>query len=247
MAPESPGDLHDAAEIDEILTLRTLLLTDEEKREARATDRRAARILDRVETMPPEVFSRLHGAIRSLDPAGPPPGDSPDPRPVWWREGADEGLSPATDAVPVGGVPVRSGSRVRLRPRGRGADAQDMFLAGHPVHGPRHPPGEQGPLPPPARAPQGRHRRRAAVHRDPLEAARRAHEGHAEPVSRLSPPSTVRPERHTRKQEADMTAKRILMAEAALVGGALLALLVKEWPGMRREVRIWRMAGSRPR
>ncbi|WP_244207203.1 hypothetical protein, partial [Streptomyces swartbergensis] len=69
VAPESPGDLHDAAEIDEILTLRTMLLTDEEKREARATDPRAAAILDRVDTMPQEVFERLHGAVRSLAPA----------------------------------------------------------------------------------------------------------------------------------------------------------------------------------
>ncbi|WP_298564819.1 hypothetical protein, partial [Streptomyces luteogriseus] len=66
VAPESPGDLHDAAEIDEILTLRTMLLTDDEKREARATDPRAAAILDRVDTMPQEVFERLHGAVRSL-------------------------------------------------------------------------------------------------------------------------------------------------------------------------------------
>ena len=73
IAPESPGDLHDAAEIDEILTLRTLLLTEDEKREARATDARAAQILDRVETMPSEVFSRLHGAIRSLAPSTDPP------------------------------------------------------------------------------------------------------------------------------------------------------------------------------
>jgi hypothetical protein len=147
VAPESPGDLHDAAEIDEILTLRTLLLTDEEKCEARATDPRAAQILDRVETMPPEVFARLHGTIRSLTPATPsdsaPPSSaaapttSPEPasastadRPAWWQEGADEGLSPTTDTVPVDGVPVGGGSRVRLRPRSRGADAQDMFLAG---------------------------------------------------------------------------------------------------------------------
>ncbi len=147
IAPESPGDLHDAAEIDEILTLRTLLLTDQEKREARATDPRAARILDRVESMPPEVFARLHGAIRSLTPATPPdrapaspaaaPTPSPGPvsappadRPAWWQEGADDGLSPTTDTVPVDGVPVGGGSRVRLRPRSRGADAQDMFLAG---------------------------------------------------------------------------------------------------------------------
>ncbi|MEU7301320.1 hypothetical protein [Streptomyces sp. NPDC007206] len=125
VAPESPGDLHDAAEIDEILTLRTMLLTDEEKAEARATDPRAAQIVDRVEAMPREVFERLHGAIRSLTPAAPPAD-----RPAWWQEGADDGLSPATDTVLVDGVRVGGGSRVRLRPRGRGADAQDMFLAG---------------------------------------------------------------------------------------------------------------------
>jgi hypothetical protein len=65
IAPESPGDLHDAAEVDEILSLRTLTLTDEEKREARATDPRTAAIVDRVDAMPPEVLSRLHGALRS--------------------------------------------------------------------------------------------------------------------------------------------------------------------------------------
>ncbi|MDC2947542.1 hypothetical protein PO613_11130 [Streptomyces heilongjiangensis] len=243
VAPESPGDLHDAAEIDEILTLRTMLLTDEEKREARATDPRAAAILDRVDTMPPEIFARLHGAVRSLTPAaapagpplttppagaaltvvpvglppaaasagptsaaapfGPPsaaasagpaptalsaglnpaaapPGGTPaagpvgpnpaaasagptpppapagpapaaapvapppatpmpppaatpvasaSERPVWWQEGADDGLSPTTETVLVDGVSVGGGSRVRLRPR-RSADAQDMFLAG---------------------------------------------------------------------------------------------------------------------
>ena len=128
VAPESPGDLHDAAEIDEILTLRTMLLTDEEKREARATDPRAAAILDRVDTMPPEVFERLHGAVRSLAPANPSPPFTE--RPAWWQEGADDGLSPSTDTVLVDGVPLGGGSRVRLRPRGRGADAQDMFLAG---------------------------------------------------------------------------------------------------------------------
>ncbi|HEX2298234.1 MAG TPA: hypothetical protein VHH34_06915, partial [Pseudonocardiaceae bacterium] len=66
VSPESPGDLFDATEIDEILSLRTLTLTDEEKREARATDPRAAAIIDRVDTIPREVLERLHGAVRSL-------------------------------------------------------------------------------------------------------------------------------------------------------------------------------------
>jgi hypothetical protein len=70
VSPESPGDLFDATEIDEILSLRTLTLTDEEKSEARATDARAAAILDRVDTLPQEVMQRLHGAVRSLRPVG---------------------------------------------------------------------------------------------------------------------------------------------------------------------------------
>ena len=69
VAPESPGDLFDAGEIDEILSLRTLTLTEEEKSEARATDPRAKAIVDRVDALPQEVFARLHGAVRSLRPA----------------------------------------------------------------------------------------------------------------------------------------------------------------------------------
>ncbi|WP_279580936.1 hypothetical protein [Fodinicola feengrottensis] len=48
IAPESPADLFDGTEIDEILTLRTMAMTDEEKRQARAT--RAARALARSST-----------------------------------------------------------------------------------------------------------------------------------------------------------------------------------------------------
>jgi hypothetical protein len=136
VAPESPGDLFDATEIDEILSLRTATLTDEEKREARATDRRAAAIVDRVDAMPPEVLQRMHGAIRSLRPirtAEPHPGvvEADPPRagdPPWWSPEADRSVSPESDAVLVGGVSVSRGSRVRLRPRAGGADAHDMFL-----------------------------------------------------------------------------------------------------------------------
>ncbi len=66
VAAESAGDLFDATEIDEILTLRTLTLTDDEKRQARATDCRAAELLNRLDDMPPEMLERMHGAIRYL-------------------------------------------------------------------------------------------------------------------------------------------------------------------------------------
>src|SRR5262245_5893508 len=47
VAAESPGDLYDGAEIDEILTLRILALTDDEKDEMRRSGERERRILER--------------------------------------------------------------------------------------------------------------------------------------------------------------------------------------------------------
>ena len=142
IAAESPGDLYDALEIDEILSLRTLTLTDDEKEEARATDPRAAAIIDRVDTMSAEILSRLHGAVRSVEPsvgsagagagldplegfdplaglehlAGgePVPGKNPDV--PWWDPGADSSVDPDKDSVLVGGVMVSRGSRVKLHP-----------------------------------------------------------------------------------------------------------------------------------
>ena len=69
MAPESAGALFDATEIDEILTLRVMTMTDEEKAEARATDPRAAAIIDRCDAMSPAELQQLHGVFR--DPRGP--------------------------------------------------------------------------------------------------------------------------------------------------------------------------------
>ncbi len=68
IAPESPGNLFDGAEIDEILSLRILTMTDEEKDEMRQSDQRARQILERTESMPPEQFMKLHGALRGLHP-----------------------------------------------------------------------------------------------------------------------------------------------------------------------------------
>lgn len=72
IAEESAGDLFDSTEIDEILTLRILTLTDEEKREMREVDDRARRILERTETLPPEQLMKLHGAVRGLRPVRTP-------------------------------------------------------------------------------------------------------------------------------------------------------------------------------
>jgi hydrogenase maturation protease len=68
IAPESAGDLFDGTEIDEILSLRIMTLTDEEKREIRQSDERARQILERTEAMPAEQFMKLHGAVRGLHP-----------------------------------------------------------------------------------------------------------------------------------------------------------------------------------
>ncbi|MBO0771664.1 MAG: hypothetical protein J2P35_09420 [Actinobacteria bacterium] len=136
IAPESAGDLFDATEIDEILTLRTLALTDTEKAEARATDPRAAQLMDRLDEMPPELMDKLHGAIRYLETAGGKTGEpagaeaTPGPAVPWWDPGADSSVSPETDHVLIGGVRVARGSRVRMQPGSRRADAQDLFLAG---------------------------------------------------------------------------------------------------------------------
>ncbi len=68
IAPESAGDLFDGTEIDEILTLRIMTLTEEEKREMRGVDERARQILERTETLPAEQLMKMHGAMRSLRP-----------------------------------------------------------------------------------------------------------------------------------------------------------------------------------
>jgi hypothetical protein len=144
LAPESPGELYDGTEIDEILTLRTLALSDDEKLEARATDPRAAALLDRVESLDAQGMQRLHGTIRGLSPGAVRPGapgagqlvppseksPQPDPGAPWWEPGADASVSPGTDYVLIGGHRVARGSRVTLRPGRRRSDAQDMFLAG---------------------------------------------------------------------------------------------------------------------
>ena len=64
VAPESPGDFFDGGEIDQMLVLNILSLTDEEKAEMRASDPRAREILERTEGLTADEIMRLHGTIR---------------------------------------------------------------------------------------------------------------------------------------------------------------------------------------
>lgn len=100
VAPESDGDFFDATEIDALLSLRTATLTEDERREVRATDARAAALLDRVDAMEPEAWERMFGAVRELEAIG----------------------APAAE--------LRPGARVRLLAPRRHTDAQDILLAG---------------------------------------------------------------------------------------------------------------------
>jgi len=115
IAPESAGDLFDGGEIDEILTLRIMTMTDAEKAEMRHVDGYARRILERTESLPSEQLGRMHGVLRAV-PA---------------TDAAAEFFNPRqkTAGVNVDGVYLRKGDRVRIRPKKR-ADAMDMILAG---------------------------------------------------------------------------------------------------------------------
>ncbi|MEY2416830.1 MAG: hypothetical protein QOH53_2164, partial [Ilumatobacteraceae bacterium] len=126
IAPESAGEFCDSTEIDEILALRVMTLTDDEKAEARGTDARAAAIIDRCDDMPDEIWTRLHGAVRSLRPVDTSVETESVP---WWDPGQDSSFDPFTDTMRIGGVEVGAGTHVRLKPSRR-ADAHDLFYAG---------------------------------------------------------------------------------------------------------------------
>jgi hypothetical protein len=64
VAPESPGNLFDGTEIDEILTLRIQTLSEDEKREIRSADPRTRQLLERADNLEPEMLARLHGVMR---------------------------------------------------------------------------------------------------------------------------------------------------------------------------------------
>ena len=118
VAPQTDGDAHDALEIDQLLTLGVLALSDAERAEARATDPRARAIVERAERFGAERIARSHAGTMfgvplersALDPL-------------------EELDVPALDWVFVNGIKISKGSSVRIMPKSR-ADIWDTILTG---------------------------------------------------------------------------------------------------------------------
>lgn len=68
IAPESAGDFYDATEMDEMLTLRVITLTEDEKDAMRNAGQHIANLLQRTEATAREQLARTHGAVRSMHP-----------------------------------------------------------------------------------------------------------------------------------------------------------------------------------
>jgi hypothetical protein len=111
IASETPHAFFDATEIDELLALRVMTMTEQERSEAVATDTHAGAVIESVERQTAGSFAQLHGAVRSFEKLL--NGDEP----------------PERAFVDIGSARLASGSRVTLKPRKR-SDSLDMFLDG---------------------------------------------------------------------------------------------------------------------
>jgi hypothetical protein len=113
IAQESPGEFFDGTEIDEILTLRVLAMTEQEKWEMSQGDEHARQILHRTEALPEEAFWQMHGTIRDR------------------QFCSEDFFNPNTrlKQVTVDGTDLRIGHRVQIKPQGR-ADVMDLALEG---------------------------------------------------------------------------------------------------------------------
>ncbi len=227
IAEQSEGALYDSTEIDEILTLRVMTMTDEEKAQARATDPLAAQIIDRCDSMSPEAMLNLHGVLRNPHAAG---ADAPGARYPeipegvdWWDPLADNAVRPEIDAVLVNGVRVTRGSRVRLRPSRR-ADAQDIFFAGQDRAGHLRARGRR-------RRPARRRRARGRSGRRPARLVRPL------PVLRTRRSRTAH--RKELGNGSSGLGRRGMAAAVVVIGGALVG--VRSIPDARRYLKIRRM------
>jgi hypothetical protein len=133
VAPESAGNFFDGTEMDEMLALRVLTLTDQEKEEMRRGDPHARAILERTEMLPDEQLARVHGAVRGLrritDPS--PNGGTATDNTIDLIE---QPFDPFAEHEPlrsvrVYGIELRTGDRVRLWPQKK-ADILDMEIEG---------------------------------------------------------------------------------------------------------------------
>lgn len=113
IAEESPGELFDGTEIDEILSLRVQTMTDAEKMEMRTIDEQARRILERTENLSADHFMKMHGTMRNVNASN------------------EDFFNPAKKlgSAQVHGIELKKGDRVRIRPKKR-ADVMDMALSG---------------------------------------------------------------------------------------------------------------------
>jgi hypothetical protein len=124
IAAESQGTLFDGLEIDEILTLRIMTMTDEEKREMRNVDQHARALLERTESLSAEHLMKMHGTLRGLHPVDEAPQDlgSPFDTDIF-------GNSQRIEGAMVHNTYLRAGDLVRIQPKSR-ADIMDIALAG---------------------------------------------------------------------------------------------------------------------
>lgn len=117
IAPESPGNLFDGTEIDELLTLRILTLADPEKQAMRCNEHTRI-LLERTESLANDQMSALHGTIR--------------PPPAARSQGpgvSSHALVPASRLLPPDSWSIKPGNRVIIRPQER-ADVLDLALDG---------------------------------------------------------------------------------------------------------------------
>jgi hydrogenase maturation protease len=113
IAAQSPGELFDGTEIDEILTLRVLTMTDDEKSEMRQLDEKTRKLLERTEALSDHEILALHAQMQDLESSG---------------GGIFEADARPKNVV-VQGVELRVGDLVTIRPKGR-ADVMDIALDG---------------------------------------------------------------------------------------------------------------------
>jgi hypothetical protein len=131
IAPESAGNLFDGTEIDEILTLRILSMTDAEKSEMRQADERGRKMLERIEA-DPQHLANLHGVMKPVASESKEPPtqsttpDSPEMSVQDWNPWEER---PPIQSIRILGVELKLGDRVRLHPQ-KNADIMDIALTG---------------------------------------------------------------------------------------------------------------------